>query len=86
MPKKNADFTITFFCSKHISTIEHETSWRHEWGAEVISASGTWDARGLAVLFKIGVDCKIHSKLWDPEGRYIILKAEIQDKPLVLIN
>lgn len=77
MPKKNADFIITFCCRNHISTIEHETSWRHEWVAEIISASGTWDARRVAVLFKIGVDCKIHSKLLDPEGKYIILKAEI---------
>ena len=30
------------------------------------------------------VDCKIHLKLLDPEGRYI--KAEIKDKPVVLIN
>lgn len=61
-------------------------SWKHEWGAEIISAPGTSDARGVAVLFKRGVDYKIHSKLLDPEGRYIILKAEIQEKPVVLIN
>ena len=76
---------ILFFLQETHSTIEHEMSRRHEWGAEIISASGTSDARGVAVLFKRGVDCKIHSKLLDPEGRYIILKAEIQDKPVVLI-
>lgn len=68
------------------SPIENETSWTHEWGAEIISAHGTFDARGVAVLFKRGVDCKIHSKLLDPEGRRTILKAEIQDKTVVLIN
>ena len=77
--KQNADFI--FLQETHL-TIEHEMSW----GAEIISAPGTSDARGVAVLFKRGVDCKIHSKLLDPEGRYIILKAEIQEKPVVLIN
>ena len=60
--------------------------WRHEWGAEIISAHGTSDAAGVAVLFKRGVDCKVHSKFLDPQGRYIILKAEIRDKTFVLIN
>ena len=81
--KRNADFI--FLQETHL-TIEHEMSWKHEWGAEIISAPGTSDARGVAVLFKRGVDYKIHSKLLDPEGRYIILKAEIQEKPVVLIN
>ena len=41
---------------------------------------------GVAILFKQGVDCKIHSKILDPLGRYIMLKAEIEDKMYVLIN
>ena len=71
---------ISFFLQETHSTIGHE------WGAEIISSSGTSDACGVAVLFERGVDCKILSKLLDPEGRYIILKVEIQDKPVVLIN
>ena len=41
---------------------------------------------GVAILLKKGVDCVIHSKILDPQGRYIILKAEIKDKMYVLIN
>ena len=81
--KWNADF---IFLQETHSTIEHETSWRHEWGAGIISTPGTSHARWVAVPFKRGVDCKMHSKLLDPQGRYIILKAEIQDKHVVLIN
>ena len=40
----------------------------------------------MAILLKKGVDCVIHSKILDPQGRYIILKAEIKDKTYVLIN
>ena len=37
-------------------------------------------------MFKHGIDCSINHKIVDPEGRYIILKACIQDKVYVLIN
>ena len=33
-----------------------------------------------------GADCIIHSKVLDPIGRFVILKAEIKDKIYVLIN
>ena len=41
---------------------------------------------GVAILFRKGVDCVIHSKILDPLGRYIILKAAIKDKIYILIN
>ena len=44
------------------------------------------NSRGVAILFRKGVDCVIHSKILDPLGRYVILKAEIKDKMYVLIN
>ena len=37
-------------------------------------------------MFKNGIDCSINHKIVDPEGRYIILKACVQDKDYVLIN
>ena len=37
-------------------------------------------------MFENGIDCSINHKILDPEGRYIILKACIQDKDYVLIN
>ena len=44
------------------------------------------NSRGVAILIKKGVDYTPHSKIIDPLGRYIILKAEIKDKIYVLIN
>ena len=41
---------------------------------------------GVAILFRKGVDCVIHTKILDPLGRYIILKATIKDKIYILIN
>ena len=49
-------------------------------------AYGTSNSRGLAILVKKGLDCTIHSKILNPLGRYVILKAEVNDKMYVLIN
>ena len=47
---------------------------------------GSSNSRRVAILVKKGVDCTIHSKILDPLGRHVILKAEINNKMLVLIN
>ena len=60
-----------------------ENQWKNEWGAEMISCHGSSNARGVAILFENGIDCSINHKIVDPEGRYIILKACIQDKVYV---
>ena len=46
------------------------------------------DSWGVAILFRKGVDCVIHTKIPDPFWRYIILKAAINcnDKIYILIN
>ena len=41
---------------------------------------------GWLFLLKKSVACAIHSKTLDPLGRYVILKAEINDKVYVLLN
>ena len=55
-------------------------------GAEIIMSHGSSNSRGVAILIKKGVDYDPYSKIIDPLGWYIILKAEIKDKIYVLIN
>ena len=81
--KKNAD--IIFLQETH-STKEVKNQWRNEWGAEIIMSHGSSNSRGTAVLMKKGVDVIVHSKIIDPQGRFIILKAEFNDNLYVLIN
>ena len=81
--KRKADL---FFLQETHSIAAKENQWRNEWGAEMISCQGSSNSRGVAILFKNGIDCSINHKIVDPEGRYIILKACIQDKVYVLIN
>ena len=40
-----------------------ENQWRNEWGAEMISCHGSSNERGVAILFKNGIDCSIIIKL-----------------------
>ena len=49
-------------------------------------SQGGSNSCGVAVLFRKGVDCGIHTKILDPFGRYIILKAAINGKIYTLIN
>ena len=46
----------------------------------MISCHGSSNSRGVAILFENGIDCSINHKIVEPEGRYIISKACIQDK------
>ena len=54
--------------------------WKNEWGSEIIMAHDSSNSCGVAILVKRGVDCTIHSKILDPLGWYVILKAEINDE------
>ena len=83
--KRKADLVFFFLQETH-SIAARENQWRNEWDAEMISSHGSSYSRGVAILFKNGIGCSINHKIVDPEGRYIILKACIQDKDYVLIN
>ena len=81
--KKNAD--IVFLQETH-SKKETEVQWRNEWGVDVVLSHGNFNSRGVAILLKKGIDCTIHSEIIDPQGRFIILKADIADSKYTLIN
>ena len=49
-------------------------------GPGIIISHGSSNSREVAILIKKGVHYIPHSKIIDPLGRYIILKAEIRDK------
>lgn len=81
--KRNAD--ITFLQETH-STLETIVRWKNEWGGELIACHGGSNSRGVAILIKNGLDCKVQHTILDPMGRYIILKADTKDSRYVLIN
>ena len=60
--------------------------WKNEWGAKLITSHGSSNSRGVAIMIKNNLDCTIHHTVLDPMGRYIILKADIEDTAYLLIN
>ena len=81
--KQKADY---IFLQETHSKIDSEKCWRNEWGGDIIMAHGSFNSRRVVILVTEDVDCTIHSKILDPLGQFIIVKAEIRDKMYVLIN
>ena len=46
----------------------------------------THHSKGTLVLIKQGLDFEQKSVLCDPNGRFIILEAVVQDTPVLLVN
>lgn len=68
------------------STKKNERVWRNEWGGSVVYSHYNSKARGVAILFRKGLDYQIHKKKVCSVGRYIILEIEINDLLFVLVN
>ena len=62
------------------------TQSKNEWGAELITCHESSNSRGVTIMIKIGLDCRIHHTILQPMGRYMVLKADINDSTYVLIN
>ena len=77
--------SIIFLQETH-STVDKEKQWKYEWGAPLEFAHGSTNARGVVILFRNGFDCKIKQKIVDPMGRYLGIKAEINDENYFLLN
>ena len=66
--KQKTDF---IFLQETHSKSDTETQWKNEWGGEIFLSHGSPNSCGMAILLKKRVDCVIHSKILDPQGRYI---------------
>ena len=49
-------------------------------------AHGTSNSCGALIAFREGLNCKVLSSHLNDNGRYVILKVEIQSSPSILIN
>ena len=47
---------------------------------------GTSNSTGILIAFREGLDVKIEVTFTDNGGRLLILKAKIQDNPIILVN
>ena len=65
---------------------ENLQMWKLEWGGEIYANSATSNSRGVAVLFKPGLDASISHVFSDGNGRVIILDVLIRKFKLRIIN
>ena len=76
---------IIFLQEIHLDK-KDEILWKSQWGDQAFFSSFNSASRGVAILFSKTVSVKVHSIFRDPEGRFIVLKACINELPLTLVN
>ena len=81
--KRKAD--VIFLQETH-SKEDSEKQWANEWGGKAFFSHGSPNSCGVAILIRNNFNCVIQKSIVDPQGRFIILKAGIQDKVYILVN
>ena len=81
--KRKADM---IFLQETHSKIESEKQWKNECGGEMVCSHGSPNSCGIVVLIRNGFNCSVQKSIIDPMGRFIILKAYIEDKVYLLVH
>ena len=81
--KRKAD--VIFLQETH-SKEDSEKQWANEWGGKAFFSHGSPNSCGVAILIRNNFNCVIQKSIVDPQGRFIILKAGIQDRVYILVN
>ena len=68
------------------STPSTQQLWTNEWGGSAFFSHGSRSSRGVAIMMKRGLNYKMDQIVVDIEGRYIILKLEIDNSEIVIGN
>ena len=79
--KRKAD--VIFLQETH-SKEDSEKQWANEWGGKAFFSHDSPNSCGVAILIRNNF--VIQKSIVDPQGRFIILKAGIQDKVNILVN
>ena len=76
---------IIFLQETHCSKSD-ECFWSQQWGEKIWFANYNSQSRGVAILIRNHVPISINSSFADPNGRFLILSANLNDTPLLLVN
>ena len=77
------------FLQETHSTKKVENLWTSQWGCgkgSIHFLHGASNSTGVLIAFREGLDVKIEATFTDNGGRLLILKAKIQDNPVILVN
>lgn len=85
--KKNSTGNSVIFLQETYTTVKSENIFRYQWHGDMLFSHGTSNSRGVAIAFRHSLEYKTLSiPVCDKNGRYIILYAEIQGSPYLLVN
>ena len=76
---------IGFMQETH-STKETETVWENECGCDCYFSHGKSNAGGVMIFIKNNLEIKVSEKICDEDGRFLLLKCNIQGVNFLLIN
>ena len=76
---------VVFFQETH-SVKGVEKVWRNTWGGQMYFSHGTNLARGVAIAFQRDLDVKVLDIKRDEEGRFLLLKAEVENEKFLFVN
>ena len=76
---------ITLLQETH-STELSEATWVKEWGNNIEFCHGTYNSRGVAILFPDHYDYTINEVIRDNTGRFLLLDMTINEQPIILVN
>ena len=65
---------------------ETSQKWELEWGGKCLFSYGTKHSKGTIILYKQGLDVEVMQTKSDIEGRYIIIRANIQGESFIIVN
>ena len=85
MKKHTSGKSIVFLQETH-STQKVEKLFEYQWRGKMLFSHGTSSSKGVCICFRYDLDYNISEFISDKNGRFIIVRMEIQGKPYVLIN
>ena len=83
LKKEKAD---VIFLQETYSTVDVENTWKSQWKGDLFFAHGSKHSKGVLILVKENLNFELLSCKLDSQGRFIILKANVQDHPFYLVN
>ena len=66
--------------------INHHTRLRNNWICQAYHSNFNHNSRGVAILFKKGVQFVHTRTIQDPRGRFVILTGKLYNSPVILVN
>ena len=83
LSKNKADIV---FLQETYSSPDVENLWKTQWKGDLYFAHGSEHSRGVLILVKERLNFELKSCTHDTQGRYIILKGNVQEQPFVFVN